>query len=329
MTKAIRGLLILLSAAFVWGIGNAVTGITAAKYLPSGSLLPAIDISLANTVGGLLFLFMILIAVGRINRDGTEPTEHDVPFQRKTQAICAGALKGINTCCFVFSTTYIVATQSLVLESTYILWSVALTLLYSRRRPAVASTIMRALLLCVGVLLVSNHLHAFRQANVLGFVFGISAGLSYAGFLFLWTFVTDRLNTFRAKLISTGRLLVISAATIVCLTELASLLWQGRWWTPFTHLAMRDLIVQTVNGAFVIGVVYLLVTVGMANLKATLEGPSIIAAFCLSFSIPFTLLPEFIIGKFVPTPSQLVGIGTFMVGFILMSMSLAGSKEVY
>jgi drug/metabolite transporter (DMT)-like permease len=328
MTKATRGLLILLSAAFVWGVGNAVTGITAAKYFSASSLLPAIDISLANTVGGLVFLALVLVVGGWTNANGTESSDQGVPFRPEKQAILAGALKGINTCCFVFSTTYIVATQSLVFESTYILWTVALSAIYVGRRPSLLSITLRALLLCAGVVLVSGRFHDLRHVNSRGVMFGVLAGLSYAGFLFSWGLVTDRLNTFRVKLISTRWLLTISVIAIACLTELVSLLWNRRWWTPFTHLAMTDFMVQTVNGVFVIGVVYLLVTVGMTSLKETREGPSIIAASCLSFSIPFTLLPEFIIGKFVPELSQMIGIGIFMAGFVLMSMAVASSKEV-
>lgn len=327
MNKTLRGFLIILVAAFVWGIGNAVTGLTAAKYLLSGSLLPAIDISLANTIGGLLFLLSVLLIRDLFGGQHAAHGQCDTSFSYFNQTLLAGALKGVNTCCFVFSTTYIVATQSLVFESTYILWSVLFSIIYFRRRVPLKSTIGRAVLLGLGALLVSDTSHFSQHANLLGQAFGICAGLSYAGFLFVWAFVTDHLVSFRSKLASTLRLLANSALTIACVTEVITLTVDRRLWIPFTYAAPLDLVLQIANGVFVIGVVYTLVTMGMADLKGSREGAGVIAAFCLSFSIPFTLLPEFIVGKFIPTPLQFVGAALFMIGFVLVSATMAGSQE--
>jgi drug/metabolite transporter (DMT)-like permease len=327
-SSALGGVLTILFAALCWGIGNAVTGLTAHEYLSSGSMLPAVDIALANTIGGLAFVSVALLLNTAITskssvKAGLKMSEPIPPVLRSKNSLLAGAFKGANTCLFVLSTTYIVATQSLIFESTYILWSLVFGVTLLGRRASFRSALLKALLMLVGVLLVSGQTSLRIQPGypTLGPIYGLSAGLSYALYLFAWSFVTRDLNSLKSKLVSTGVLLTISTLTILGFSELLSLLLLHMWWTPFINLKTSDVFLQTLNGCLVIGVVYLLLTTGMSALRNAREGANFIAAILLSFSIPFTSLSELTLGKFIPTVSQLFGIFLFMVGFILISIS--------
>ncbi|MBI1805104.1 MAG: hypothetical protein HY033_10180 [Ignavibacteriae bacterium] len=325
----IRGAFIILFASFVWGIGNAVTGLTAREYLSSGSLFPAVDIALSNTFGGLFFLIVISFLRNWIYTSPAIKENNQKLVSLKKGAILAGTLKGANTCFFVFSTTFIFATQSLILESTYIVWSLLLAITFLPGKVPLIPTILKTLLLCLGVILVSGqtNLQFSSGYQMFGSIFGILAGLSYAFFLFFWSSVTENLTDLKSQLRSTSILLIISLLTIILLTEVFSIFILRRWWIPLTNLRFLDVFLQVTNGAFVVGFVYLLVTIGMTKLKKVPEGAGFVAATCLSFSIPFTLLPEFAFGKFLPSGSQFAGIFLFMFGFVLMSTGLSRTPQ--
>jgi drug/metabolite transporter (DMT)-like permease len=327
-SDALRGAAAIFAASLVAGIGNAVTGITAHQYLSSGSLLPGVDIALANTVGGLSFVVVAIFARMLIvdpwwRRVGSISPRIGLLFRNK-RSLLGGAFKGANTCLFVFSTIYIVATQSLVLESTYVVWSLILGVVFLERRASSVSASLKVLILFAGVLLVSGQAEMkFSAVSSTGAVFGLLAGLSFALYLFSWSFVTKDLNNLGSKLVATCFLLSISTLTIIVFSEALSLALLGLWWVPFANLRPSDAALQTLNGAFVIGAVYVLVTIGMSLLRNSREGASFIASAILSFSIPFTLLSEFVIGKFSPTSLELVGALLFMIGFILVSANLS------
>jgi drug/metabolite transporter (DMT)-like permease len=332
MNKIVRGFLIILFAAFIWGIGNAITGNTAQKYAYTGSLFPAIDIALANTLGGLFFLGISLLISYITDRFTSTSNSQNyvglIASYANKQSILSGALKGANTCLFVFSTTYIVATQSLIFESTYIFWSLLLSMLFLSRKVPLIATGLRTGILFVGVVLVSGQISLESGvSNQWGPIFGLFAGFSYALFLFFWSHTTNNLSGLKSQLAATSLLLTISLLTILLLTGCISLILFKSVWLPFSHLDLSDILLQTINGSFVVGLVYLLITIGMADLRSAREGSSFIAAFCLSFSIPFTLLPEYMLNKFIPTSLQLFGVFLFMIGFILMSVNLSKSQQ--
>jgi drug/metabolite transporter (DMT)-like permease len=323
-----------LFAALCAGIGNAITGLTAHEYLSSGSILPAIDIALANTLGGLVFVgFTILFRAAAFGhpllRGDGEKSPQLLSLFRKKYTLLGGGFKGANTILFVLSTVYIVATQSLIFESTYVVWSLIIGVILLRRRASVAPAVLKALLLFIGIVLVSGQtsLSLGTTNSALGATFGLFAGLSFAFYLYPWSLLTRNLESFGAKLAATGFLLILSTITICVLSEVLSFALLGKVWTPFVNLKFSDTVLQFFNGALVIGVVYLLVTVGMRTLRDTREGSNFVAAICLSFMIPFTLLTELVIGKFVPTALQLVGVSLFIVGFILISASLSETRK--
>ncbi len=243
--------------------------------------------------------------------------------------LLAGGFKGANTILFVLSTVYIVATQSLIFESTYVIWSLITGVILLRRRTSVVPAVLKALLLFIGIILVSGQtsLSLGTTYSALGATFGLFAGLSFAFYLYPWSFLTRNLESFGSKLVATGFLLTISTITICFLSELLSFVLLGEVWTPFVSLKFSDLVLQFFNGTLVIGVVYLLVTIGMRILRDSREGSNFVAAICLSFSIPFTLLTELVIGKFVPTALQLIGVSLFIVGFVLISVSLSETRQ--
>jgi len=330
----LQGIAILLIAAFFWGVGNTITGITAHDYLSSGSIFAAIDIALANTIGGLFIVAITLVAKSASENspktDNSKKSIQLLPYLQNKYALFGGVLKGANTSLFVLSTTYVMATQSVVFESTYIIWSLILGIAFFTRKTKLISTVMKVLLLFVGVILVSGQTTLqFTSGNLIipGVSFGLFAGLTYAFYLFSWSFVTKDLNSFRSELLSTFLLLAISFLSIVSLSEIVSIILRQTLWIPFTALKPIDVGLQALNGVLVIGIVYSLVTIGMSNLRKARHGAGFIAALCLSCSIPLTLLVEFIIGKFLPTAAQLLGVGLFVVGFILISISLSDTQE--
>ncbi len=328
-SSAAKGAATILFAALCGGIGNGITGLTAHQYLSSGSIFPAIDIALANTLGGLAFVAFALLV-----RRVVEPPvlRHDgksssrlLSLFRKRYTLLGGGFKGANTILFVLSTVFIVATQSLVFESTYVIWSLILGVILLGRRTSVVSAVLKALLLFVGIILVSGQtsLSLGTMDSAVGATFGLVAGLSFAFYLYPWSFITRDLESFGSKLVATGFLLTISTITICLLSELLSFTLLDKGWAPFVSLKISDIVFQFFNGTLVIGVVYLLVTLGMRTLRSAREGSNFVAAICLSFSIPFTLLTELVIGKFIPTALQLVGVSLFIVGFVLISVSLS------
>lgn len=323
----IKGAIVIFAAAFIWGIGNFVTGFTARKYLESGSLFPAIDIALANTIGGILFVYLLynLSRFFVVSQDRGKKTK---VFVGNNFAILSGILKGMNTCLFVFATTYIAATQALIFENTYILWSLLFVIILSNNSSFLPISI-QALVLCVGVFLISDQGIQFDNNTeyVTGVTFGLGAGISYALFLRFWSNITKQLDHLQLQALGTLYLLIISFLSILVFTQAYSLLFLKSFWMPFTSLIGIDICLQLVNGIFVVGVTYLLITVGMSLLKDSKEGANFITALGLSFAMPFTLLPELIIGKFIPSLIQMFGIIFFMIGFILMSMSLEKTKK--
>jgi drug/metabolite transporter (DMT)-like permease len=331
-SDAFRGAGVILVASLAAGIGNAVTGFTAHEYVSSGSLLPGVDIALANTVGGLAFVVGAIFArrsIGHPPGKSVEPTSSTRLLLRNRRSFLGGAFKGANSCLFVFSTIYIVATQSLVFESTFVIWSLILGIVFLGTRTSAISAGLKSLLLFVGVLLVSGQLEMKFGSTIssTGALFSLLAGVSFALYLFSWSFVTKDLTSVGSKLAATGVLLSVSTLTIMVLSEALSLAVLGVWWVPFASLRLSDVALQTLNGVFVIGVVYLLVTIGMNLLRNSREGASFIASAILSFMIPLTLLSEFAIGKFYPTNLELVGLLLFMIGFILISANLSQPQD--
>lgn len=316
----------LTLAALVWGLGNALTGLTAAKYVSSHSLLPGIDISLANTVGGVLLLVGVHILRRMRAQRRTEPTPHRSPADRTGRAIMAGLLKGLNTCCFVFAATYLVATRALVLESTYVVWSVILGAASIKHTSSPVLMVSRALLLSVGAFLVSDSRADPGQGNLIGPLFGLLAGISYAGFLYVWSSIADDLSTFDSQVSHTLHLLTVSLLTIFAVTGTSVGLFRSQWWVPFTHISGSDTALQTFNGTCVVGIVYLLITIGMRRIGKAGGSSGAVAAFCLSLSIPFTLLTEMLLGRVSPTSVQLFGLVLFMVCFVSLKGSLADTE---
>jgi hypothetical protein len=307
------GIGIIFLAAFVWGIGNAVAGITAHKYLGADSIMPGIDIALANTVGGITFLLASSLA---LTKDSSESAVQVSPLPRGRTWI-AGAMKGLNTCLFVLAVTHIPATDALVLESSYVLLSPLLAMLVGRKHVGLEAW-ATALLLLVGILLVQGVGGHGEKVDSTGVAYGLAAGLSYALFLFAWAPATARLRDAAAQVKATLALLSVALVTLLIGGELASLIGQRSVWVPFGQLSAVDTIVQLVNGVFVVGVVYLLITIGLQRLQATGRTANVAASLGLAFAVPFTLLAELVADRIAPTALQLLGVVVFMVGFVIL-----------
>jgi len=320
--SAFKGILIILLASFIWGVGNFITGYTANKYIESKTLFPAIDIALSNTLGGIFFLSFFSFFNNGINFRKNKTVIKNKKRERKITML-SGFFKGANTCLFVFSTTFIVATEALILENTYIIWSL-LFVFFSKRKISHFPLIIQTLILGIGLFLITNHGVQINKSmlSFKGLYFGLGAGLSYALFLFFWSEIAKELDYLEIQLKGTLQLLLISIISISLFTWLYSLFFLNSFWIPFRSLEGIDLLLQFINGIFVVGLTYLLITVGMNQLKNTLTGSAFITALGLSFAVPFTLLPEFIIGKFIPTTIQIIGVIFFMVGFTLINSSL-------
>lgn len=322
MNRTLKGLLLILLAALIAGIGNAVIGFSAQKYQNSDSLFPAIDISLANTLGGIIFLSLAsLMKIGK--RPLNTESYNNFKFIDK-KSLLSGVFKGANTCFFVFSTTYIVATKSLVLESTYILWAFIISAITISRKIRLLTSLFYTLLLLSGAFFITNqtNVNILSGNNTLGIIYGISAGITFALFLYYWTLVSHGLETYNQQIMSTRLLLIISFITISFCSAVIYYSIYHKVWIPFAHIMIYDLAAQSINGIFEMGLVYLIITKGMHILKNAEQGANFITAFGMSFAIPFTLLPEFIYGKFYPSSFQFLGIFLFMIGFILMSINI-------
>lgn len=325
----VQGTGILLLASVFWGLGNALVGLTAQKYLVSG-LFPAIDIALSNTLGGIFFITMWHI----LKIKSTNSTKENFSIKRSInhyfhnkKALLGGALKGANSALFVLSATYIMATQAVVFESTYIVWSLIFTIIFYMRKVPAVSSVLKVVLLFTGIIFVSGQTtwHITSEYFYFGAIFGLLAGVTYASYLLFWSFVSKDLENPESQRVSTIFLLSIAFVTIIVLSEIVGLVLLHKLRVPFSSLEFGDMLLQFFNGVMVMGIVYLLVTIGMNKVKRAREGANYIAAICLSFSIPFTLFIEFLVGKFIPTWLQLIGLLFFMIGFVLMSITLSNN----
>ncbi len=324
-----RGILMTFLAALVWGVGNFVTGLTAQKYKDAGSLFPAVDISIANVLGGIIFLVCVVGIESLLSIPTTKSPKNKNYLAKEffnIKSIFAGIFKGLNTCLFVFSTTYIVATQALIFESTYVVWSL---LFYITLIPksSILSILIKVILLFLGIVLTleQNPLLFFGDNYVWGALFGLAAGLSYALYLVNWSKAIQNVGKYGILTHSRATLFLLSTSliTILIIVELFNLIFFNAVWVPFTTIENVDILVQFTNGIFVIGIVYLLITKGLHDLdELPYNGASFFAALLLSFSIPFTLIPEFAIGKFIPSIQQLIGIGIFMILFARINSDL-------
>ncbi len=152
----------------------------------------------------------------------------------------------------------------------------------------------------------------------MGLAFGIGASISYAVFLLFWSRISVSLEKLSKQILSAASMLSAAILSTIFISEISVLFLLRHVWVPFIHLTFYDVIIQLINGICVIGVVYLLLTIGLSQLKDLNEKANIIAAIGLSFSIPLTLLPETLFVHFLPTPLQLIGIVVFMIGFVLI-----------
>lgn len=327
-SKILKGFFTILWAALIWGIGNSLVGLTAHKYAKSNSFLPAIDIALVAILGGIIFLLLVFIIITRKNGTLKMPGSNEqLSIEtniNNPKNIFSGLSKGLNTCLFVLSTSYTSATQSLIFESTYVFWSLIFAILFLGKRTRLIPGVIRIIILLLGVVLVSGQIsYTFNGSqNGLGLLFGIMAGISYAIFLLIWSEISGKLEDIQSQLMATLNMLIASAASILLIAEMLSILLYNDIWIPFTNLNINDVILQLINGAFVIGAVYFLITIGLSVLSNAHEEANVVAAIALSFSIPFTLFPELIFGRFKPSTLQIIGIIVFMIGFVLTYIDL-------
>lgn len=322
VAAARTGLTIIFVAALVWGVGNAITGWSARKYVDTGDGLPAIDIAFANTLGGLAFLLLGVLAhrvrygTGAGNHSSRHGLARGVVLKR---ACLSGALKGANTCFYVLSATYIAATTSLILESSYIILALIFGVAIGGMTLPVRRTILEASLLIVGVVLVAGPGGTEFGGDARGIAFGLGAGVTYGLFLISWALITDRLETLASRLRATTLLLAVALGAVVLFGQPVAIAQTSAGWLPFDHLDATDIIVQFLNGALVVGATYLLVTIGMAEMAHSRQAAGVLAAFALSFSIPFTLLTEVVVFDIAPENIQYAGMALFMPAFVLMT----------
>lgn len=306
--------MLLLGAAAVWGLGNAITGLTAHRYNTAKSVLPSLDIAFANILGGLIFL---ILCVGARKLRASDVQVSSTLLV--TRYLAPGAFKGANTCLFVLSATHIVASKSLVLESTYVLWALLFGALLHHHPVRFRTSLVEAGLLIVGAALVMGTTQWGAGVHTAeGIGYGLAAGISYAIFLLQWGQRADTGDELRA----TQGLLAVALITTLVFAQLVTLVRYGAWWTPFAHVRAVDIGIQTANGVLGVGLTYLLITVAMSRLATVKQGVAFITSVGLAFSLPFTVLAEIALGRFAPSVEQYVGLCVFMTVFVMLSTSL-------
>src|SRR5208337_3502972 len=116
---------------------------------------------LANTIGGLAFVsvaYLIFnLRFGQTTNDRRGDSRRDnSALLSSRSSILAGIFKGTNSFLFVASTTFVAATQSLVYESTYVIWSLIFCVALLQQRTALGSSTLKALLILLGIAMVSG-----------------------------------------------------------------------------------------------------------------------------------------------------------------------------
>jgi drug/metabolite transporter (DMT)-like permease len=228
-------------------------------------------------------------------------------------------MKGANTLLFVLAATHIAATEALVLESAYVVFSLALAAVFARARPDLRMWGEGTLLL-VGVVLVQGVAnHGGSTADAAGVAFGIGAALTYTLFLVAWAVVTEPLAQLTVQVTATLVLLLVALASLFLGGELAQAAQGASFWLPLSELSTGAALLQLLNGVFVVGVVYLLITIGLQRLQDAPHGANTLASLALVFAIPFTLIAEVIMGRLTPSITQLAGVIVFMVAFAILA----------
>lgn len=318
---------VLLAAALAWGVGNAFTGMTARRYAEGHSALPAMDIALANTLGGILLLLLYRAVTSFKGRGNSAPRElAGGDGARRRRLLEAGSLKGANTCLFVLAASFVAATQSLVLESTYVVWTLVLTSTQRRAFPSPAR-LVDVLALVIATVLTVQVAEGLPHSDVArGIPIGLFAGLTYAFFLTTWSPAAKQLTTLPSQVEGTVHMLAVALSAILVGSECVALLQTGALWVPGTHIRLLDLLLQTANGALVVGVTYILLTIAMQRLARATTNSALYAAMGLSFAIPTTLFTELLLTSFELTLSQVIGLALFLVIFVRLARVDLGER---
>jgi drug/metabolite transporter (DMT)-like permease len=324
----IKGIGILIISALVWGIGNTITGITASKYADNSSVLASFEIAIANISGGLSLLFLLKLLSWGFAKNKVPGT----PLMRKETSewktiLLAGVVKGANTFLFILSTVFIASTNSLVLESTYIVWTLLYVVIVYNSRLNLKLIVPFSFGLFAGIMLLSLNPDTIYNINLPGGGVAIAAGICYAVYLLSWSRISHNMIGFVKSVGYTIKLLSVSFFTVFVLAELFSLLGTKSLLIPTTNISVTDFLVQYINGLFVIGVVYLLITIGMNILQNEHKHTGYISAVCLSMSIVFAACSESLFKSAIPSPAYLIGIVVFMISFIVLSKHFNSEKK--
>jgi threonine/homoserine efflux transporter RhtA len=170
----------------------------------------------------------------------------------------------------------------------------------------------------LGIILLPYNPNAIFKINLLGGSVAVIAGITYAIYLLSWSRISHKMTGFEKSVEYTIKLLSVSFAILFVLAQIFSLIENKSLLLPTANIIVTDFIVQYINGFFVIGVVYLLITIGMNILQNEYKNTGYISAVCLSLSIIFAVCSESIFKKSIPSVTYLIGIIIFVLSFIIL-----------
>lgn len=189
------------------------------------------------------------------------------------QIMITGSFVGLTSVFYYGSMQYLPASLAIILLFQFIWIGILLEWIFSKIKPTFM-TFLAIVLILTGVFFASNILHgSLERLPAIGFVFGILAAFSYAGFIYSSGKVAVEVDPWvRSSLMVTGSVVLI---LLVFIRDIPSIpVMDGRLWIICTGIALVGAVLPPLF--FALGAH--LISGGLANILSSIELPVAIAS---------------------------------------------------
>lgn len=297
-----------LLSSLTWGAGNVVTRWTAAQ-LPTTSF----DIAVLK----YLLAGAFLVLAGVVIKQRRQPTADAGLFRPALDRrfLTASFIKGINTYSWILAATLIPAGSVATSENMHVVWTtLILAIVFGRDIPG--SWFAGTAIVGTGAALVTGiAVGDLSTQSAGGLVLAIISGLAFASFTIIWTGEGRRPDKLWKRSIEMGTLLLTAGITIYPVHLLVSQFWLGGSFIPLIEIPPLHAAVQAINGLIGIGFTYFFMNEALSMTRNLSRLSSLLLAIGLSFSVPFTMLGEFLFLDVNVTLTQWIGVILFILGF--------------
>ena len=316
ISKILLGFLFAIAASSIWGIGNVVTR-WSAERIPSASYDIAVIKYLA---AGFLLLLIGLFAFPQ--KDSVKG-QLRLWFAQNTKFLfLAAVLKGLNTYVWILGVTYVPAGIVATFENMHVIWLALLLMTFFKERLA-PSWIIGALVVTIGSVLISglSNLNSIPP-DTPGLFLGLLSGITFAGFILVWSRFIKHSKTLGERSIEMAALLFLSTVVVYPVHIIVSAMWVESSLVPLTELGYYDGIIQGLNGLIGIGITYFLLNEANSLLRSIKGYAGLLLGIGLSFAVPITLLTEWAFLELEVSTEAWIGCALFVLGYINVKIGL-------